>query len=341
VILDEESLISIIIPCYNERSTIRALLDAIREQTYPASGFEVILADGMSDDGTREAIAAYAAEYPGLNLRVVDNPDRVIPAALNRAVEASAGEVVIRLDAHSKPFPDYIERCIEALERTDAANVGGVWMIQPGRDAWAARSIAAAAAHPLGAGDARYRIQGEAGSVDTVPFGAFQREWMEWVGPFDESLLTNEDYEYNTRIRLAGGVVWFDPSIRSIYYARPAFPDLARQYARYGYWKAQMLRRYPDTIRWRQAVPPLFVLSALVLGLTSLFSPLARLLFALQLASYALLTVFSGMIQAVRKRDLPLVIGFPIALWTMHFTWGGSFLWGILKKPSGVSRIEF
>ncbi len=144
-------------------------------------------------------------------------------------------------------------------------NVGGVWEIQPGATTWIARSIAVAAAHPLGVGDAMYRLAATASEVDTVPFGSFRRTLIEQIGGYNESLLTNEDYEFNTRIRQANGRVWLDPSIRSVYFARSTFKELVRQYWRYGYWKWRMLRHFPDTVRWRQALPPLFVLSLVCL----------------------------------------------------------------------------
>ena len=203
--------VSIIVPCYNEVHTIGALLQALVVQTAPLNELEVIIADGGSDDGTRQALQTFAEDHPELRLRVVDNPARTIPAGLNLAIAHATGEVVIRLDAHSAPQPDYVQRCLETLNRTQAANAGGLWDIRPGSDTWIGRSIAAAAAHLLGAGDARYRIRGAEGPADTVPFGAYRREWLERVGGFNEGLLTNEDYEYNVRLRSHGGVVWFNP----------------------------------------------------------------------------------------------------------------------------------
>ena len=191
--------------------------------------------------------------------------------------------------------------------------------------------------HPFGAGDARYRTGGQPGAVDTVPFGAFPRPWLERVGRFDETLLSNEDYELNQRLRQAGGVVWYDPTIRSTYFARGDLPALARQYARYGYWKAQMLRRYPGSLRWRQALPPLFVLTlAVLLGAAAVWPP-ARWLLALQLASYTGATFAAGVAQAARQGDGLLALGFPLALWTMHLAWGGAVLWGLLRGTFGRS----
>ena len=154
---------------------------------------------------------------------------------------------------------------------------------------------------------------------------------MEKVGPFNNELLTNEDYEYNVRIRTVGGVVWFDPSICSIYFARPDLHSLARQYWRYGYWKVRMLRSYPETLRWRQALPPIFVLMAIGLGFLSLAFPLAMLLFSIQLGVYILTTLTFGFLEGYKRNDLGVAFGFPISIWTMHIAWGSGFLWSLLR----------
>ena len=184
----------------------------------------------------------------------MDNPQRIIPAGLNAAIRASDGEVIVRMDAHSIPNPDYVALCVDALERGVAQNVGGVWNIQPGNDRWIARSIAAAAGNPLAVGDARYRYTDKAAYVDTVPYGSYKRELFDQIGLFDETLLANEDYELNTRIIQNGGKIWLDPKIRCAYFARATLGALLKQYFGYGYWKFQMLKRYPETLRWRQAL---------------------------------------------------------------------------------------
>lgn len=323
--------VSVIIPCYNEQSTIRLLLTALREQTFPRAEMEVVIADGMSSDGTRDAITAFQKEFPDLNVRVVDNTLRSIPSAVNRAIESSRGDIIVRLDAHSKPYPDYVANCVNAIEAERGDNVGGVWEIHPGADTWIAKSIAVAASHPLGVGDALYRHATQAAEVDTVPFGSFKRSLIEHVGLFDESLLTNEDYEFNARIRKAGGKIWLDPSIRSIYYARSTLLELARQYWRYGFWKWRMLRRYPDTLRWRQALPPLFVLSLLVLALISAFIPVVGIVLIAELAIYFSIFLFAGFDKAVRLANPYLIIGLPLTIPVMHITWGAGFLWSIFN----------
>ncbi len=328
--------VSLIVPCYNEEKRIRNLLDALLAQTYPLEKMAVTIADGLSQDRTRQVIADFQREHPQLAIKVVDNNAGTIPAALNRAIEASAGELIIRLDGHSAPYPDYVERSVAALQAEVAENVGGVWEIRPGAQGWLAESIAAAAAHPLGVGDALYRHARQPAYVDTVPFGAFRRALLEKVGKFDESLLSNEDYEFNTRIRQSGGRVWLDPQIRSVYFARSTLKDLARQYWRYGLWKWQMLRRYPATLRWRQALPPLFVLAVLISFGSSWFWPVFGWFLAFLLAVYFGVLLAAGAQKAFREKKAFLVFGLPLAIPVMHFSWGLGFLWSILfgvKRP--------
>jgi len=328
--------VSLIVPCYNEEKRIRNLLDALFAQTYPLQQMDVTIADGASQDGTRQVIADFEREHPQLAIRVVDNRAQTIPAALNRAIEASTGEIIVRLDAHSAPYPEYVEKSVEALLADQAENVGGVWEIQPGADGWLAAAIAVAAAHPLGVGDALYRHARQAAYVDTVPFGAFRRVLLDKIGKFDESLLTNEDYEFNARVRQSGGRVWLNPQIRSVYYARATLGALARQYWRYGLWKWQMLKRYPATLRWRQALPPLFVLTVLVSLVLAVFLPLFGWLLVFILTAYFGVLFAAGALKAIRVNKISLVLGLPSAIATMHFSWGLGFLWSIffgVKQP--------
>jgi len=324
--------VSVIVPCYNEQFTIRLLLDALHQQTYPRAEMEVIVADGFSKDGTRDVIKTFQQEFPDFNVRVVDNSNRSIPSGLNRAIEVSRGEIILRLDAHSQPYPDYIANSVSAHGAGRGENVGGVWEIRPGAETWIAKSIAVAAAHPLGVGDALYRHTKQAAEVDTVPFGSFRRALIEKVGYFDESLLTNEDYEFNARVRKSGGKVWLDPSIRSVYFARATLLELIRQYWRYGFWKWRMLRRYPDTLRWRQALPPVFVLSLIVLVVPSIFVPFARIVLVSELLLYFFIMILAGLYAALQQRRAYLIPGLLLAISAMHIAWGSGFLWSILAS---------
>jgi succinoglycan biosynthesis protein ExoA len=323
--------VSIIIPCFNEQSTICKLLEAIYAQTYPRFDLEVVIADGMSTDGTRREITGFADSHPDLHIAVVDNLKRSIPSGLNCALKEAQGEIIVRLDAHSMPYPNYIDHCITDLEAGLGENVGGVWEIRPGADTWIARSIATAAAHPLGVGDALYRHAGKSTQVDTVPFGAYKRELLALVGFYDETLLTNEDYEFNARIRKSGGKIWLDSSIRSVYFARATLLGLVKQYFRYGYWKWRMLRRYPDTLRWRQGLPPLFLLSLTGLSILGIFLPICGFMLIVEICIYALALIAAGAQQAIKQGQMSLVFGLPLAIVCMHFSWGAGFLWSMIK----------
>ena len=321
--------VSVIIPCYNEQESITDLLSAIYSQTYPREEIEVIISDGMSTDATRERITNFKAEFPDLDIRVIDNIKQTIPSGLNLAVRDARGDYILRLDAHSNPFPDYFTHSIVALEEGLGDNIGGVISIQAADNSWIAQSIAIAAGHPLGVGDARYRIGSGAREVDTVAFGAFRSSLFDEIGFYDETLLANEDYELNVRIRKAGGKVWLDPEIRANYFARPTLRSLAIQYWRYGFWKLRMLLRYPDTFRWRQ-ISGLFVLSWLVLGILSIWFPAARWLLAAEAVLYGSALIISGISAAWVKKKVLVGLGLPLAIAIMHFSWGSGFLWSLL-----------
>ncbi|HNO86243.1 MAG TPA: glycosyltransferase family 2 protein [Anaerolineales bacterium] len=323
--------VSIIVPCYNEEATIRHLLNAVFAQTYPRAQMELIISDGMSTDRTREVVEAFQKEHADLEIRVVNNTARAIPSALNQAIREGRGDVFVRLDAHSMPIPEYVERCVAAHEAGKGENIGGVWEIRPGADTAIAKAISFAAAHPLGVGDAMYRLNASAGAVDTVPFGSFRRALIEKIGLFDETLLANEDYEFNTRVRESGGMVWLDPSIRSVYFSRSTLGSLSAQYWRYGFWKLKMLNRYPHTLRWRQALPPVFVSSLIFFIVLSLFFGLAKYALAAQLLLYFFVLGLAGLKLAVEKRNAFLIFGLPLAIATMHLSWGAGFLWSFIS----------
>jgi len=322
--------VSIIVPCLNEERRVLFLLEAILIQTYPLGKLEVVIADGMSTDRTREVIAAFVERHPEIKISVVDNTLVNIPSALNRAITASSGEVILRLDAHSYPKADYIERCVNGLVDGKGDNIGGIWIIESDNDSWISKSIAFAASNPLGVGDAKYRHAKTALEVETVPFGCFYRKTIEKVGLYDENILTNEDYELNTRIRKAGGRIWLDPAIQSIYFARGSLTLLAKQYFRYGFWKYKMLKQHPETIIWRQALPPLFVLSILLLVGLGFINPLFHWILLIELAMYLIPQFVVSGSAALQNQAWYLFFGVPAAISTMHMAWGSGFLASLL-----------
>ena len=333
-------IVSIIVPCYNEEKTIQQVLEGFLSQSYPRQYMEVIIADGLSTDGTRREIDAFTRDHDDLSITVLDNPKRIIPAALNLALQATRGDIILRFDGHSIPYPDYVENCVHDLEAGLGEVVGGTWEIRPGAGTWIAHSIAAAAAHPLGVGDALYRHSDKPAYVDTVPFGAFKKELLASVGYYDESLMVNEDYEFNTRVRDHAGRIWMNPAIRSIYFARSTWKGLVTQYWRYGFWKFHMLKRYPHSLRWRQALPPLFVLSILSLLILGCFFKTFFIILGLEVLLYSAIMLGAGVLSAWKKHDGRLIPGLPISILSMHLAWGSGFLWGIINRLIKSGKAE-
>lgn len=327
--------VSVVIPCYNEERFIGEVLENLAAQCAGAP-YEIVVVDGMSTDGTRAAVERFRAARPAVDVRVVDNPARNIPAALNLGVGAARGEFVVRMDAHSIPSPNYVARCVEVLESGGAEIVGMPWRIRAGAATTVARAIAHAVAHPFGIGDAKYRTggagAGEQTEVDTVPFGAFRRELWRGLGGYNEALLANEDYDFNYRARLRGARVVLDTSGHCDYYARPTLAALAAQYARYGNWKAQMLKLHPRSVRARQLVAPLFVATLAVTFALGWLWPRAWWLFAAALGSYALAALACAAQISSRALDWRLAPVLPAIFFTIHASWGGSFLLGLARR---------
>ena len=260
--MSEWPLVSVVIPARNAEATIGDTLDAALAQEYPGE-IEIIVGDGSSgpDSLAESATAELIRErYPAV--RVAANPARITSAGLNRAIEVSGGGVLVRCDAHAVLPPDYVARAVAVLGRTGAAVVGGRQVpAGPGRFR---RAVALAMTSPLGAGDSRYKTGGPEGPVDTVYLGVFRREALAAVGGFDETIVHNQDYELNWRLRQSGATVWFDPALAVSYRPRGSIAALARQYFNYGRWKSVVLRRHPRSLRWRQLAAPLLVLGLAV-----------------------------------------------------------------------------
>ncbi|HYG80151.1 MAG TPA: glycosyltransferase family 2 protein, partial [Pyrinomonadaceae bacterium] len=332
--------VSVVIPCYNEERFIGKVLENLAGQ-YPAELYEIIVVDGMSTDETREVVAEFARRRPGIAVRLVDNPARNIPAALNLGINEARNELIVRMDAHSVPSENYVRRCVEVLAAGEAAIVGMPWRIRPGAETRAARAIALAVAHPFGIGDAKYRLAPKAAEfVDTVPFGAFRKSlWLE-TGGFNEQLLANEDYDFHYRVRQRGGRILLDAEGHSAYFARESFKALATQYSRYGRWKARMVKEHPRSLRLRQMVAPAFVVSVLTLAALSCWWRPALLGLGLVVVPYVALAVFFAFRLARRARELSLLPAIVLAFMIIHTAWGASFLAGLIRSPRGGTPQE-
>ena len=276
---------------------------------------EVIVADG-SDTATMANVIRRS--YP--KVRVVANPEGNTPSGLNHAIRGSGGEVIVRCDAHAVLPLGYIQRVVETLRRTGAANVGG--MQRPVGVTLFERAVAVAMTSKLGAGNAVYRLGGAEGPTDTVYLGAWYRDTLESVGGFDTQLIRNQDYELNWRLRERGGTIWFDPRLAVSYRPRGNVLSLARQYFDYGRWKSVVLIRYFTSLRARQLAAPLLVLGLVVSGALAVFK-LSWLAVVLP-AMYLVTLVLGALIAGFRHRE-PSATLLPVVLAIMHLSWGIGF----------------
>lgn len=298
---------SVIVPARDAAGHLPRAIDSIRAQTYPEI-VEVIVA-AADEETARVARAA--------GVKVVENADGSTPAALNRAIEAAKGDVIVRCDTHAVLPPTYVERAVETMTRTGADNVGGM-QIPVGVTLWE-QAIATAMSSRLGAGDARYRVGGAEGPTETVYLGVFKKQTLDRLGGFDQEFLRNQDYELNHRILESGGVVWFDPELKVEYRPRGSLADLARQYFLYGRAKRQMARKHRRSLRWRQMAAPV-----LTGGLAA--SIAASIVWPWALLGPAGYLIGLEVLAAVTTRRPELSMATTAALATMHLSWGAGFL---------------
>lgn len=312
------SLVSVIAPCRNERGHVLAFCDAVAAQRLPPGvQMEVLVADGQSDDGTREALAQRCRA--DARFRLINNPGRIVSSGLNRCLEQARGAVIVRMDLHTTYADDYIAECLAALERSGAANVGGPWRAEG--EGGMQRAIAAAFQSRWIAGGARSRDLGYEGPVDTVYLGCWPRASFDRHGPFDESLVRNQDDEHNLRLTRAGALVWQSARIRSSYRPRAGLAALFRQQRQYGYWKPFVMRKHGRAASLRQLVPGLLVGACGLLALLGLAWPLAWLALAELLALYALFVAACSLATA-REAGMELLPRLPAVIVAYHGGYG-------------------
>lgn len=391
-------LVSVVLPVRNEAAFIEQTLHSVLQQDYPADRMEVIVVDGLSEDGTREIVERMVRSDG--RVRCVDNPERIIPRALNRGIRAARGDILVRVDGHAVLPPDYVRECVAWLCRAaaespaDAARgsgpatrppadgsllaVGGAWDCV-GRG-WVGQAIARATSSPFGVGNAHYRtirpgsrspqpgvdVGWTARRVDTVPFWAMRREVFARLGLFREEMACHEDYEFNHRLREAGGAVWLLPWLRAGYFVRPTLFKLAAQYARYGFWKGRFLRARPGSLQFRHLIPPVFVAALVLTLLWAVYAREGRVALVALVGVYGgfLIMATAGMLLTAGGASAPAPLAgafaavpvgrtegrvgtaarpvwsgllLPGVLATLHLTWGAGVWAGLLRgKVRGV-----
>jgi glycosyltransferase involved in cell wall biosynthesis len=332
--MSDGPLVSVVIPIRNEAASIGALLDSVFAQDYPAERLEVLVVDGDSSDATREVVGAYAARNP--RVRLLANPRRIVPTALNVAIRAARGDIICRIDGHTRVATDYVRIGVETLRRTGADNVGGRMDAIGG--GWFGDAVADATSSRFGVG-AYFHFGTEEREVDTVYLGMWPRPVFERVGLFDEELVRNQDDEFNYRLRKAGGRVVLNPAMRSWYQNRRDLAHLLTQYYQYGQWKVRVLQKHPRQMSWRHFVPPAFVAGMTVLGLAASRLPLALRLLQAAGGLYVAGVVAAAAWQSHRRGPIG-VVATALALVCVHLAWGAGFLTGLLKFADRWRRPE-
>lgn len=328
---DDLPTISVVIPCRNEAEIIEKTLHSWLANDYPADRLEIFVVDGMSDDGTREIVEKIAREHSCV--RLLDNPSRIAPVAMNIGIRQSTGQLIIIISGHALVESHYLRECVRVLrEHPDAGRAGG-YMETVNPTYWG-KIIAAATTNPIGVGGSNWRLNKPEGYTDDAAFGAYHRWVYEKVGLYDEQFVRNQDTDFIQRVNDAGIKTYCSPTIRCTYYTRSTLSQLARQHYFDGFWLVKNLLKLHRT-HPRRLVPFLFVLGWFVLLLMSLTWPWGKWLLGAYAACY-LITVCAGAVMTVPRYGWKIAVLVPLAFAVMHFSYGlgtlhGIWSWGVLR----------
>ena len=320
--------VSIICPIFNEEKFIEACIISILEQDYPKEAMEVIFVDGNSTDSSTDIILRYTKQYSFLKL--LNNPERIVPYALNKGLAAATGEVIMRLDAHCTYPTNYISELVRYLYQLNADNVGGVWNTQPAKDTPICQAIAFASSHPFGVGGSMHKIgASKIMETDTVPFGCYKREIFEKTGPFDTDLVRNQDDEFNGRLLNLGGKIFLIPQVIINYTARDTLCKMRKMYYQYGLYKPLVNKKLGAPATIRQFFPLVFLLGLIFGGIASIFSPYILHLYTTVLLLYLFIGIVVGSMGAIRTHQPLLTLLMPYVFFNIHMSYGIGYLVGI------------
>lgn len=336
-------------PIRNEAAYIEQTIRALLAQDYPRDRLEILLADGMSIDGTRDILARVLAEQPDFPVTILDNPQQIVPTGLNIALRQARGEIIVRMDAHCEYPSDFVKQVVHLRGETGADNAGGVLI--PVGSSYTQRAICSAFRSPVSVGGnfqghstggvsgtlgraCRDRYDDYTREVDTVNGGCWRRERLFEVGLFDEEMVRNQDDELSFRLRKAGGRIVQSQAIQVKYFVRDSFRKLFLQFAQYGYWKVQVIRRHPRQASVRHVVPSLLLLTLVGLAIMALFSSIFLVGFMLITGGYFSAIVIAGLLEA-RRSEYKLWPGIVLAILAIHFGYGWGFVVGLLQLILG------
>lgn len=329
--VDTLKTVSIVIPCLNEERYIARCLDSVLHNEYAEGIVEIFVVDGMSTDGTRDIVRSYEARTS--KVRLLDNPGRTAPAALNVGIGQASGDIIVRLDAHTTYSPDYIRKSVETLNEYGAANVGGIIKTLPSRDTMIAKAIALSISHFFGVGLSHFRLGKHVIKyVDTVPFGCFRRELFDRIGMFDETLPRNEDIEFNRRIKKEGEKIVLTHEIVSYYYARGTLNEFWKHNFDNGFRVTAFLADGKINCSLRHMVPmlSLVLLAALALGC---FRYSACCWFLAGLCGlYVTASLYFSFKTSLRQKNPLYIFLMPFMFAYLHVSYGLGTVWGTAKS---------
>ena len=338
--MQDSPFVTIIMPIRNEADFIERAIRSILDNDYPADRMEILVVDGMSNDSTRAIVASLSMQDS--RIKMLDNPKRITPAAMNIGLKAARGDLFIRVDGHVEIPSDFITESIRCLHEHPHAWVAGGY-IKTISDSFLGQTIASAMRSPIGVGNSRFRLGDYEGWVDTLAFGAHHKWIVDKIGYFDEELVRNQDDEFNLRIILAGGKIWMSKAIQSIYFSRGSLGRLWKQYFQYGFWRIRTLQKHKRPASFRQLVPLLFVFSLLLTGLAGFLWKPFWILLAIETILYVLGLVI-GAVDVGRKSGWRYASFAPIVFAILHFAYGFGSLWGFIRfsilKGGGMKKPE-
>ena len=333
--------LSIVVLVRNEARFIDRCLRSVFAADPESEEIEVLVVDGMSEDGTRQILADWSARHP--NLRVLDNPDRIVPTAMNIGVRAARGKWIMILGAHCEYLSDYFRLCLETSRRTGADNVGGTIITLSRHKGIEGKLVQALTTHPFGVGNSGFRVGAREGWTDTVAYGCYRREVFDRIGLFDERLARNQDYEFNRRLLTSGGRVWYNPAIQARYYNQSSLIRLLSQAFGTGQWNPWMWFVAPYAFAWRHAIPLVFVTALVVAFLSTFFAPFAGIaVLKFVLVPYFVFALVASFQQSLRY-GLWMFPCLPVLFWTYHVAYGLGGVWGLcllIIKRAPVQRVS-
>lgn len=326
-------MISIICPIYNEEKYISQCIDSMLAQDIDKSEIELLFIDGMSKDNTRKIVSEYCSKYKFIHL--LDNPDRIVPKAMNIGIEASRGDIIMRIDAHSKYDTNYVSTLSRFSKELDADNVGAICKTDVLNYTPTSIAIKEILGHPFGVGNSQFRIGvNKITRVDTVPFGCWPRKTFEQYGLYDERLVRNQDIELSKRILRGGGKIYLVPDTSCTYFARENIKALCKNNYQNGFWniKTVYLTNEMNSLSLRHFIPLIFLLSLLLPIICSIFWWPFFLLSAMSFIMYSLVALLFS-IQIHKKNNQASILNLYKIFLSLHLSYGYGSLKALVQLP--------